>query len=77
MAVFVNNIGVNGYVEIGPNFVREVNHRTLVNAGKYVISPNKLDEKFMLNSMNRFSQSFILMVKGDELSKVDLQKEKG
>lgn len=69
IAVFVNNIGANGYINIGPNFVREVNYRTLINSGAYVISPYKLNKNHILHWTNRFPQSFVLMIGGDSLRK--------
>jgi len=61
VALFVNNIGVNGYIDIDPNFVSEVNNRVLISSNKYVISPKKLTKKFIYKCTTRFRQSLILL----------------
>lgn len=69
VALLVNNIGINGFRDIDPNFVREVNNRTLMYSRKYLMSPNKLNAKFVDGITNRFRQSFLLLELDDKLSK--------
>ncbi len=67
IALFINNIGVEGYMDISPNFVREVNNRVLISSNNYVISPNKLTNKFIKGCTARFRQSFLLLCLEDRL----------
>jgi len=69
VALLGNNIGVNGYRDIDFNFVREINNRTIMRSNNYVISPQKLDSKFLDRCLNRFRQSFLLLFLQDSLGK--------
>jgi len=69
IALFANNIGIKGYKDVPPNFVREINHRTLTYSSTDIISPHKLDSAFINNCVRRFTQSFILFNLKDELKK--------
>jgi hypothetical protein len=68
IALFINNIGVNGYIDIDPNFVREVNNRTMLYSNKYVMAPKKLDGRFIDGATKRFRQSFLLLALEEKLS---------
>lgn len=67
-AVFINNIGLNGYLEVWPNFIREVNNRIMLRSDRHVISPKELNKKFFKDCINRSRQSLLLLVLDDKLS---------
>lgn len=67
-AVFINNIGLNGYLEVWPNFIREVNNRTMLRSNKHIVSPKELSKKFFDACLDRSRQSLLLLVLDDKLS---------
>lgn len=67
IALLVNNIGLNGYKEIDHNFMQEINYRTLRRSNKFIISPQKLDDKFTEYNVKRSPQSFLLLFISDKL----------
>lgn len=69
IALFVNNIGLNGYKKIDYNFVREINNRVLRRSNKYIISPKKFDKDFSHYIVKRTTQSFVLWALSDGLRK--------
>jgi len=69
IALLINNAGYNGYYEISHNFVREINNRTLIGVGEYIISPNKLDTRFVDYCLRRFRQSLLLFLLQTKLDK--------
>lgn len=69
VAVFVNNLGINGSMDIDLNFIAEVNNRTLYLSNHYVISPHKLTSKFMNLCTKRVRQSFALLALTNRLHK--------
>jgi hypothetical protein len=69
IALFVNNIGLNGYKQIDYNFVREINNRVLRRSNKFIISPKKLDKDFSFYTVNRAPQSFVLLFLSEELGR--------
>ena len=68
IAVFINNIGLNGYLELFPNFVREINNRTILRSNKHIISSRELNKRFFANCINRSRQSLLLLALDDKLS---------
>ena len=77
ITVFINNIGLNGYLEVWPNFIREVNNRTILRSNKYIISPRELNNKFFDSCINRSRQSLLLLVLRDKLSDKYLKNHSG
>jgi len=69
IALFINNNGFNGYEDISPNFVREINNRTLLLANNYLISSKQLNRRFIQSCTRRFRQSFILHMLQEKLEK--------
>ncbi len=68
IALFANNIGLNGYRNIDVNFVNEVNNRTIRRSNKYIISPKKLSPEFIMRTVKRDPQSFVLWSMTDSLT---------
>ena len=68
LALFVNNAGIDGYFDIGHNFVREINNRTIIGNGNYLITPTKIDKKFLDLCVRRFRQSLLLHLLSDDLN---------
>lgn len=68
ITLFINNAGFSGYYEINHNFVREINNRTLIGVGSYIISPKKLDDRFIDYNLRRFRQSLLLFMLDDEMA---------
>lgn len=74
IALFINNVGVNGYKEISPNTISEINNRSLLTSFSYIISPKKMSQRFIDNSIKRFRQSIILEVLYDRLNNEFLER---
>lgn len=69
VALFANNIGLEGHIQADPNFVREINNRTIWHARKTILSSQKINSRFIDGAIKRVRQSLILDGIRDELSK--------
>jgi hypothetical protein len=67
VAACINNAGLEGYLNIPYNFVREVNNRTIGRSDKMIISPKELNKVFIDNLIGHRRQSFILFALKDFL----------
>ena len=76
IALFINNVGTNGYHIVDHNFVRDINNRTVNQADGYLIAPKELDDYFYKGVYQRYPQSLILRYAKLPKGNVDLELEK-
>lgn len=74
-AVLINNVGISGYHDIDANFVREINHRTIVHASDFIISSKPLDKRFYDDVTKRQPQSILLKLMALPKGKPDFRLE--
>lgn len=60
LALFLNNVGIDGYRQIDGFYVDEINRRSSLTAQDFVLAPEQLDEKFYNRITKHFPQSFVL-----------------
>ncbi len=60
LALFINNAGITGYKRADPNFVRDINNRTVNHAAGYLVAPKELNNYFYKGVYQHYPQSLIL-----------------
>ena len=76
ITLFVNNAGINGFKKADPNFVREINNRTINHSASFLITPKQLDDNFYNGVYRHYPQSLILRYVELPKGNFDLEVEK-
>lgn len=76
LALFLNNVGVDGHRQIDGFYVDEINRRSFLTAQEFVLAPEPLGEKFYDRITKHSPQSFVLKFIHKPRGKIDKTYDK-